>query len=383
MGRRFCHSVIAAVSAALLLCPGGAAEAGDPVAGSLKKQYEELNQKIEAESEKLSRTGKLERSVLGELDVTNRELGSVRLELEQYRTKLARTDARVKEVRAEIAGLKDKLVVRNDWMRRKLQSLHRFGRYGDVLVLLSSSEDVSELARRWKYLETLAAYERRAIEGYKSDLKSLGERESELEGLSARLEDAKVKVKKTEDTLSEKRKKKETLLASVRREKAAYQKMLQELKTASDKILRMLRETEADYADKGFRGLRGRLQWPLKGAVAIPYGSQKDPEFKTPVFRNGIYIEAEQGSAAKAVYEGKVVYADWFKGYGQLVIVNHGGGYHSLYANLSEIFLKTGDIIEKDAVIGKVGDSGMLGRPSLYFEIRYKGKPLNPAQWLK
>jgi septal ring factor EnvC (AmiA/AmiB activator) len=77
-----------------------------------------------------------------------------------------------------------------------------------------------------------------------------------------------------------------------------------------------------------------------------------------------------------------VVYADWFKGYGQLVIVNHGQGYHSLYGNLSEIFLKAGDIIERDTKIGRVGTSGMLDRPSLYFEVRYKGRPLNPSQWL-
>ena len=78
-----------------------------------------------------------------------------------------------------------------------------------------------------------------------------------------------------------------------------------------------------------------------------------------------------------------MVFADWFKGYGNLLIINHGEGYHTLYANLSEIFFKVGDIIKVHDTVGKVGESGILNAPSLYFEIRYKGKPLDPVQWLK
>jgi septal ring factor EnvC (AmiA/AmiB activator) len=78
-----------------------------------------------------------------------------------------------------------------------------------------------------------------------------------------------------------------------------------------------------------------------------------------------------------------VIFAEWFKGFGQLVIVNHGSGYHTLYGNLSEIFSKVGDIIKEKHVIGRVGTSGMLNAPGIYFEIRYKGKPLDPTQWLK
>jgi septal ring factor EnvC (AmiA/AmiB activator) len=104
--------------------------------------------------------------------------------------------------------------------------------------------------------------------------------------------------------------------------------------------------------------------------------------FKTPVFRRGIYIKADEGVITKAIYTGKVVYADWFKGYGKVIIINHGSGYHSVYANLSELFLRPGDIVKRRQALGKVGQSGTIRDPALYFEIRYKGKPLNPLQWL-
>jgi septal ring factor EnvC (AmiA/AmiB activator) len=149
------------------------------------------------------------------------------------------------------------------------------------------------------------------------------------------------------------------------------------------KIIKSSEMASKRTAGRGFRKRKGRLSWPISGSVAIPYGSQRDPKFKTPVFRNGIYVSAPDDAVVRAAHKGKVVFADWFKGYGQLIILNHGGGYHTLYANLSEIFLKTGDIIEERAKMGRVGSSGLLNRPSLYFEIRYKGKTLDPTQWLE
>jgi septal ring factor EnvC (AmiA/AmiB activator) len=134
---------------------------------------------------------------------------------------------------------------------------------------------------------------------------------------------------------------------------------------------------------RGFRALKGRLPWPVNGKVLVPFGKYKDPQFNIPVFKNGIEIKAKKGAIARAIAGGKVVFANWFKGYGQLLIISHGGGYHSLYGNLSEIFHKTGDIIKRGTAIGKIGESGLLNVPTLYFEIRHKGKPLDPLQWLR
>ena len=161
--------------------------------------------------------------------------------------------------------------------------------------------------------------------------------------------------------------------------------MIAELNEAAQKLLDIIRESSRtdDYSAKGFGRLKGKLSWPSDGKIAIPYGSQKDPQFDTPVFRNGIHIQTDASADARSVYAGKVIFAEWFKGFGQLVIVNHGSGYHTLYGNLSEIFSRVGDIIKDNQIIGKVGTSGTLNAPGLYFEIRYKGKPLDPVQWLK
>jgi septal ring factor EnvC (AmiA/AmiB activator) len=129
--------------------------------------------------------------------------------------------------------------------------------------------------------------------------------------------------------------------------------------------------------------MKGALPWPVDGKVLVPFGKYKDPKYNIPVFKNGIEIKTEAGATASSVHGGRAVYADWFEGYGQLLIINHDKGYHSLYGNLSELFYKAGDIIKKGSNVGKIGENGLSNVPTLYFEIRHKGKPIDPLGWLK
>jgi septal ring factor EnvC (AmiA/AmiB activator) len=113
------------------------------------------------------------------------------------------------------------------------------------------------------------------------------------------------------------------------------------------------------------------------------FGRQIDAEFNTPILKRGIEIRTQSGDDIKAIHKGSVVYADWFKGYGKMLIINHGERYYSLYAHASEIFPKVGETISDGQVIGKIGDTGSIKGPILYFEIRYKGEPQDPLVWLR
>jgi septal ring factor EnvC (AmiA/AmiB activator) len=100
-------------------------------------------------------------------------------------------------------------------------------------------------------------------------------------------------------------------------------------------------------------------------------------------FRSGIDIKSERGEPVQAVFAGKVLFADWFKGYGNMLIIDHGNSYCTLYANVEELFKQKGDAVESGEVIATVGDSGSLSGPGLYFEVRHHGKPEDPQLWLK
>ncbi len=351
-----------------------------------EEEYRKIQEKMLEQTKKLREAQELESSILNEIDAVNMKLGRIETELTLYRKKLRQTEVAISEVNSDIEKTKNRLEKQKDWIKRKLRLMQRFGYSGgDALVLLLSSDDISQMMRIWKYLERVTLHEHKVLADYRENLRGLDEKYRKLQSLKIALRENAEKIESKETELSEKKKSKETILSSVKNEKAAHQKMLAELREASRRLRDILRESSKtdSYAATGFQRLRGKLPWPAEGKVAVPYGSQKDPQFDTPVFRNGIHIQTGSNTDARSVYAGKVIFAEWFKGFGQLVIVNHGSGYHTLYGNLSEIFSHVGDIIKENQVIGKVGTSGILNAPGLYFEIRYKGKPLDPAQWLR
>jgi murein hydrolase activator len=133
----------------------------------------------------------------------------------------------------------------------------------------------------------------------------------------------------------------------------------------------------------GFGGLRGRLPWPADGRVVAAFGARVHPRFGTRTFRNGVDIEAVEGKGVAAVYAGHVIYTGWFKGYGNLIILDHDNEYYTLYAHIADIQVKEGDDVQQGQRIGTVGETGSLEGPRLYFEVRHQGKPQNPEQWLR
>ncbi len=349
------------------------------------EEFKKIQEQIREQKKKLSETLLRESSVLDELDTVNVHLSKVEADLRKYRKIMRHTESEIETVNREIGKTRENLERQKDWLARKLRIMQRYGYAGDMVMLLMSAEDVSQMMRVWKYLENLTRHEHSILAAYRANLKSLDEKSEKLRTLKAELERNTERIMAKENEMGEKKREKELILSSVRTEKSSRRKMIAELNEAAQKLLDIIRESSRtdDYSAKGFGRLKGKLSWPSDGKIAIPYGSQKDPQFDTPVFRNGIHIQTDASADARSVYAGKVIFAEWFKGFGQLVIVNHGSGYHTLYGNLSEIFSRVGDIIKDNQIIGKVGTSGILNAPGLYFEIRYKGKPLDPVQWLK
>ncbi len=352
-----------------------------------KDELKEIQKKLSSEKQKVQEIIKKEGSILSELEKIDRALKLKREELAGYDKQLAQTRTKIRQVEGDITILSSKLESRKQFLKQRLRSLYK-QQHGDIAVILFSARDYQDLIKKSRYINFIAYYDRKLMDLYSSEIKELNEKMQQMEVLKKELEIDKNQVKRKADEMQAERGKKDSLLASVKKERSSYEKMIKELEESSKRLLDLIKRLEEQelppsITGKGFAALKGRLPWPLEGKILVPFGSYKNPEFNIPVFKNGIEIKAGTGEAARASAGGKVVYADWFKGYGQLLIINHGDGYHTLYAHLSEIFHKVGDTVKAQQAVGKVGESGLLNTPSLYFEIRYKGKPLNPVQWLK
>ena len=139
---------------------------------------------------------------------------------------------------------------------------------------------------------------------------------------------------------------------------------------------------KGDTGLRGFGALRGRLPRPAAGAIEVPFGKVVNPRFKTVTVHNGVELGAPASAEVRAVAPGRVVHAGWFKGYGNLVIVDHGEGFHTLVGHLASMTTAMGEEVAVGTLLGTVGDTGSLRGPSLYLEIREQGRPVDPRAWL-
>ncbi len=167
-----------------------------------------------------------------------------------------------------------------------------------------------------------------------------------------------------------------------------YEEKIRELEGSSAKLQAMLADIKSKELPKsivgdGFISLKGNLSWPIDGEILTRYEKNNEIPTGTSALKSGIEIKAEPDNEAEAVAGGRVVYTDIYKGYGKVVIIDHGDGYHSLYGNLSGTSLEKGNIVIQGSRVGKPVASKTLNVPSLYFEIRYKGRPVDPMVWLQ
>jgi murein DD-endopeptidase MepM/ murein hydrolase activator NlpD len=182
------------------------------------------------------------------------------------------------------------------------------------------------------------------------------------------------------------------LLADIRKQKslelAAIDELTQAAADLEQKIkLLNLKKTKA-VADKNALQLslpayKGLLIMPVKGKIINLFGPYRNPKYNTTNYRSGIDIRADHGEPIRSVFQGKVIYSEWFKGYGNMIIIDHGHSYYTVYAHLEETFKSKGDSVDTGEVIATVGDTGSITGAKLYFEVRHHGKPMDPLKWLK
>lgn len=368
-----------------------------------REKLKKIDRDLRQQKKKLEQTKRVEASVIDELKKTAQDLREVHGQHRKQQGTIRAIHDKVAVVEKEIAASGSAMDAQREYLKKRLRALQKANTQSDALIIVLTSDDMGKSMRLLRYLRDISARDKAVIQTYQGDLQRLAQEQEKLKQLRVSLQAEERKLAKVEESLKEKQRRRESLLAQVRQDKATYEHLIKSMKEDQNRLSRILQEAdrkererrkstgkpspggkkrEEVHEDSTFTRMKGKLHWPVSGSVAVNYGSQVDPIFNLPVFRSGITIKANSGASAKAVAEGKVVYADAFKGYGQLVIVSHGGGYHTLYGNLSKIFSHNGAIIKENQAVGEVGESQAIGASGLYFEIRYKGKPLDPLQWL-
>ncbi len=360
-----------------------------------KKDLAVIEKKI-AEQKKQKRLADVkEKKVLGQLRQVDRKLGNLRREKEANEEDLKETRVRLDELRSDIAENQQDLAQSRQLLKQRLQDLYRMSFRQPFLGGILDSESFGDLARKLKFEMILAhGNEKLLSQTYKSEEQF--ERKSDEWNQEERRKERLLSILgRQEANYSQKHKNRTISLDRIQRQKVEQEKKIEELSQAAqnlqEKVSSFLKQAEEARksqvawvsAGTGLKIKRGKIPWPVSGTIIQFFGKSKNAQFKEVVDNTGIQIQAPEGTPFKAVADGKVRFADWFKGYGKLVILDHGEGYYSLYAQAAELNVTEGQTVLAGEILGTVGDTGSLVGTSLYFEIRKNGIPQDPILWLK
>jgi septal ring factor EnvC (AmiA/AmiB activator) len=372
--------------------------------GDKQRDLRQTQKRLKEERQRAADARKREASVLSELEGIDQRLTEKRKQVAALDGRMRRVQSDIADLQGEIGRLQSRRSGQEDVLGRRLRALYKLQAQGGVLPIVLSGDDPLTQAVQLRHLTTLATVDARLIREYRVTSEVLADRKSRVEARGRELASLRSEAEQERAEFDREAAKRRALLSRVQDERAYHDRMVGELSEATRRLEAFIRDLQEKHrravakvpppsrprpvpgdvgGGTGFAALRGRLAWPADGRVVAEYGPQVNPRFGTKTFRNGIDIEASEGSNIVAVYPGQVVYTGWFRGYGNLIIVDHGGEYYTVYAHAADIRVTEGDDVKQGQIIGTVGDTGSLQGPRLYFEVRHEGKPQDPAQWLK
>jgi septal ring factor EnvC (AmiA/AmiB activator) len=303
---------------------------------------------------------------------------------------LKEKDHEIERINEQLSDLRNQIGGRRHSILARLRVQYMEGRFGHLGALLAANS-YAAFQQRIQYLSAVSQREYDLMQAYREDIGRLERMERQRAVARDEMLVIKYHTEKKVGEIQGLKRKKNAILANITQQKEAYEHALAELERSASRVDGLLKELEERRKTaafqppkdmKGAHPLKGDLHWPAEGEIVSFFGRQKHPTFNTYVQRKGIEIRTDEGSAIRSVMSGVVVFADWLKGYGQVVILDHANGFFSLYAHASKLLVKVGEQVAAGHMIGETGDTGLTGDSTLYFELRQGANPIDPLVWL-
>lgn len=352
-----------------------------------KIELEKVSKEIIQKKKKLKEVEAKEAKVIATLNEIEKQLLQENKEYNEISRRIKKIQQEIRKSRLEIERLNKELRVKEHYLAIRLQAVYKYYRRSGLRILLSSAT-YNDFLKQEKFLSEIVLLDHKLFSSCLSNLEKTKSYEKQLNDKKDELVTAKKNLSKKRNLIKQARGNKVAFLAKVKHEKSLQIKALKELEEYSRELQavvdRLPGETLA-YIPKGkkFSSMKGHLAFPVNGKIISTFGRKEHPELHTFTFQKGIEIKAATGTAIKAIHDGRVVFADWFKGFGYMIIVDHGDSYYSLSAHASELLKKVDDTVRAGETIALVGDTSSIKGSCLYFEIRHHGKPQNPLAWFK
>ncbi|HHX28204.1 MAG: murein hydrolase activator EnvC family protein [Bacillota bacterium] len=342
-------------------------------------ELERLQKEIEEYKSRISKHQKTESTIVQELGRLDDELALSERELAYIEKSIDYNNDQIRITREEIAVIEARLSAQKAAFDARLVSMYKAGQTSYIDVLLTS-KSFSDLMARLHYLKRLAADDTELIEGYTADRLELVAKRESLEARLNELEELKASEEEKQEAVLRRTEERQKYLAQIMSEKSLFEKALDEMEQESKALERIIAEAQA----KGQLPQRElSMIWPVTGYwITSYYGMRYHPVLGYDRFHSGIDYAADYNVPIKAAESGTVLLAGVNGGYGNCVIIDHGGGISTLYGHANKVLVKVGDVVVKGQQIALVGSTGVSNGPHLHFEVRINGQTTNPLDWL-
>lgn len=374
-----------AVGVVIALWPAPHAAWAVSPADRIAKERQELavlQQELDRIKKRRDLVSSRERSVAERLEETARVLGIKRRALRLAEFSAAQKDLEIAEATRTLGGLTQRADEARRRARIRLREIAKWRTavYGSFILASAPSD----MTIRYDTVRKVLDRDRRLLADAQAAAASVTAQVAALERLKEELDAFRRDKRDALDAVLAERETRRRLLRGLRAEKVAYTRSIEDLEEASRRLEKligeMVRASRPPTGGKGFAQEKGRLLWPLSGAIVGAFGRHRHPRFDTYVDRKGVEIRAADGTPIRAVADGRIAYADRLKGYGMVVIIDHGERYLSLYAHAAALRVRPGDAVSAGQVIGTARDEA--GDDRIYFELRHGEDPLDPVAWL-
>jgi murein hydrolase activator len=373
-----------------LLIFGTFATAQTPTIQDTEKELKNIQDTIRATEAKKNETKKTEKKLLQQLDAINQRLRIKERELLATINNLQENENKSVTLTQDLLSTQSRLAQYKDYLSKRLRRLYFSGKYSFWRILFTG-QNYTDILLRYRYNRIMAYTDARYVLLTNLQSKKIQKQQFDLSELDRSERIQQQELLRTKKAYLGEQENKTIFLSKVRNDRATYEKTIAELREAAQKLetvitelrQRQITEQPVSYSGEPFSAMQHRLIWPVsKGKIINRFGRQKVPGGESEIVLTGITIRASIDTPVEAVHAGRVIFADWLAGYGNMVIIDHGKQFWTTYAHLKDMYVNKSQDVEREQQIGSVGDTGSLIGPQLYFEIRKDGKAIDPESWL-
>ena len=349
-----------------------------------QKELKQLKTSISSLEKKLRNQRKEKNTLQQNLEAIERDISNLNKKNRNIGKKIKAHESNLSLLKSKKNNLEQRIENQRSTIAKQLQSAYKTGNEEPVKLLLNQ-ENPEQLSRILKYYDYLLEARSKKIDQFTADIESLKITLSKIQSIKESLTDSRKELEKDQQKLANNLSKRKTTLNKLSQSLQSNNQQLNQYKKQRDELETVLETVEKaakaiapaqDYPS--FALSKGKLNWPVRGKLKASFGSKRSEYLRW----QGWLISANESANIQSVHHGRVVFSDYLRGFGLLVIVDHGDAYMTLYAHNKELLKETGDWVQSGEIVAHAGNTGGLTKTALYFEVRENGKPVNPKTWL-